>query len=775
MQYFRRVFIVLILPVMIFAQEGGIDSRFHTLDEIYAQLAEWQEIYPQLLMLDTLGYSTNAELPIIAAKISDNPHIREDEPRTLLIGQHHAEEILGNEIVLSVMNELLKTGMQSPQLRAYIQHMESWFIVTMNPEGLQVVMAGDDVTYRKNYTDNNGNGAFDFEPGIGMDIDGVDMNRNYDFCWTHGDSLYQGDYDYYRGPTAFSEDETRVVADFALQQDCIYSFAYHSARSGTPEIIYYPWNFDAGKNPPDYSLIAGFAQSVANKILRQNGISYYRTYPGTSRKGNAHNWMYAKANTVQLLIEVGTNNLQPDSANIEQIVNRNKEAVYYMYDRTIGYEENRHLLTGHITNAVTGEPVEARVTIAEKDAPYLEDRESDAQFGRYWRPLLPGTYTIQVRKMGYYPTNREIVIGNDALTEDFALEPRPVHQVGFQFADGSTGDTLDAKIRLKYLSCDSQNKPLEMTTWFSTMPGGTVELDSGMWRYEAQSLDSPDNYLVRVDTVTVRIDTTVQVLIPQAENTWAEDFSNLSGWDAEGDWTVYTQRTGESVVKSQSGMYYFPEGADLTLTYSEPIPLDGVLGSLALTSWHELEWAYDTAAVEITTAGDSNWVQLKAFTGHPDSGGAWSMEQPQQHFMDLTPWMGESIQIRFRLWADGSQVDRGLHIHHMDIRTTSTFTGNQPESPLPAKFSVGYNYPNPFNPETVIPFSMNRTGEITLRIYNLLGQEVYARTLSITEPGHYKFHWNGRNSHGAQLSSGMYLGRVQWKDHVEQRKLMLIR
>lgn len=766
--------VLMLLPVFGLAQEGGIDARFHTLDEIYAQLTQWETEYPGLFHLDTIGYSTNTQLPILAAKISDNPHIREDKPRTLLIGQHHAEEILGNEIVLSVMRELLEEGMQSPRLRAFIQHMESWFIVTMNPEGLNVVMSGDDVTYRKNLTDNNNNGMFDFEPGIGMDIDGVDMNRNYDFTWIHGDSLYQGDYDYYRGPTAFSESENRAVARFALEQNFIYSFAYHSARSGTPEIIYYPWNYDnTGKTPPDFDAIQTFADIVANKILRQNGVDHYRLHAGTSRKGNAHNWFYAKANTIQLLIEVGTNNLQPDSANIEQIVERNKVGVYYMYDRTIGYNEDRHLLTGRITGAVSGEPLEAWVRVLEKDAPYLEQRKSDPETGRYWRPLMPGTYTIEVCKMGYQPVEREIVIGADDLTEDFALEPRPVHNMDFVFTEMNTGDTVNARIRLKYLFDAGRHHSQTYTTIFSTFQEG-IELDEGLWRYEVEPLSLIWQYFPRIDTIDVRGDTTVNVLLPYAIEAFEDDFSDLSNWSDGGEWTVYTQRDGDAVAKSQSGRFY-PNTSEQILTLNEPITLDGEAATLSLTSWHEIEWEHDSIAVEIRSDTDTTWTALRTFTGHPDSGGTYSMEEPVTHYMDLTPWMDQDVFLRFRLWSDSTIHDRGWHISHLKVETTSQYLSNEHERALPQKFIVEQNYPNPFNPATVIPFEIGGPGEVTLRIYNLLGQEVYRTVQSVQEPGRYQFRWNGTNQTGKQLSSGMYIGRIQWENKVEQRKLMLIR
>ena len=57
--------------------------------------------------LDTLGYSTQEGIPILGMRISDNADQKEDEPRVLFVGQVHAEEILGLEIVIDMMDDLL--------------------------------------------------------------------------------------------------------------------------------------------------------------------------------------------------------------------------------------------------------------------------------------------------------------------------------------------------------------------------------------------------------------------------------------------------------------------------------------------------------------------------------------------------------------------------------------------------------------------------------------------------------------------------------------------
>ena len=75
---------------------------------------------------------------------------------------------------------------------------------------------------------------------------------------------------------------------------------------------------------------------------------------------------------------------------------------------------------------------------------------------------------------------------------------------------------------------------------------------------------------------------------------------------------------------------------------------------------------------------------------------------------------------------------------------------------LPAEFSIAQNYPNPFNPSTSIEFSVPVDADVTLTIYNLLGQVVTTLVNEEVSAGHYSTVWNGADGNGFQVSSGIY-------------------
>jgi flagellar hook assembly protein FlgD len=76
---------------------------------------------------------------------------------------------------------------------------------------------------------------------------------------------------------------------------------------------------------------------------------------------------------------------------------------------------------------------------------------------------------------------------------------------------------------------------------------------------------------------------------------------------------------------------------------------------------------------------------------------------------------------------------------------------------VPTDFALSQNYPNPFNPSTSIEFSVPVDSDVTLRIYNLLGQVVTTLVNEDISAGHYSTVWNGADDNGFQVSSGVYL------------------
>jgi hypothetical protein len=88
----------------------------------------------------------------------------------------------------------------------------------------------------------------------------------------------------------------------------------------------------------------------------------------------------------------------------------------------------------------------------------------------------------------------------------------------------------------------------------------------------------------------------------------------------------------------------------------------------------------------------------------------------------------------------------------------------------PEEFSLHQNYPNPFNPSTTIRYGLPRASQVTLTVYNALGQQV-ARLVNEQQPAGYHDAVFNAN----ELASGVYFYKLQAGDFVQTKKLLLLK
>lgn len=90
-------------------------------------------------------------------------------------------------------------------------------------------------------------------------------------------------------------------------------------------------------------------------------------------------------------------------------------------------------------------------------------------------------------------------------------------------------------------------------------------------------------------------------------------------------------------------------------------------------------------------------------------------------------------------------------------------------------YDLFMNYPNPFNNETTVTFFLRTAGDLSLNIYNMLGQKVRSIFNSYTGSGRYEFRWNGRDDTGNPVSSGIYFCVLKADNINRQIKLMMLK
>ena len=196
-----------------------------------------------------------------------------------------------------------------------------------------------------------------------------------------------------------------------------------------------------------------------------------------------------------------------------------------------------------------------------------------------------------------------------------------------------------------------------------------------------------------------------------------------------------------------------PDNGD---TWSEPIILEN---QSTLPEFENIKpmWVYP-----------ANKVMFQHFDGEHKVGKLGLM------FYDDYTWGSNAITPSYHQTNDGGQV--------MFMELMITFPVGGPTGPeidehtmTPAPRLLGQNYPNPFNPTTTINYTMPRTGEAKLSIYNVKGQLVNTLVNGVKDFGEHKVVWNGTDSKGNNVPSGIYFYRFSTGNHVETNKMMLMK
>ena len=163
--------------------------------------------------------------------------------------------------------------------------------------------------------------------------------------------------------------------------------------------------------------------------------------------------------------------------------------------------------------------------------------------------------------------------------------------------------------------------------------------------------------------------------------------------------------------------------------------------------WRIYESLYDTGWSPATQVNvdEGNQIQPVVFPNHGDSLNLVFQSDPEENW-DI-------------YWSRGS---------------IGTFVSENPNLKSPKTFALFQNYPNPFNVTTVIGYQLPAVGNqptaVSLRVYNLLGQEVATLVDGIQLPGYKSIRWNA-----SSFASGIYFYRLQAGDFVETRKLILLK
>jgi len=255
-----------------------------------------------------------------------------------------------------------------------------------------------------------------------------------------------------------------------------------------------------------------------------------------------------------------------------------------------------------------------------------------------------------------------------------------------------------------------------------------------------------------------------------------EDFeSGFGDWSVdEGSWEVGIPTSGPS--NSHSGQNC--AGTNLEGNYQEPADSRLVSPSFvvppvsknpAVQFWHWFSFsAADYGEVQIRV-NNGNWQPISSQILNTSSG-IWT-----NFYISLTAYADSTVQIAFDFHSVNSgggsnDVSSGWYIDEISIVGYTPTSIHENVKMIPDEYSLQQNYPNPFNPSTTIRYAVSSRQFVTLKVYDVLGNEATSLVKEEKPAGYYEVEFDG-----SDLTSGIYFYKLQAGTFVETKKMIFMK
>ena len=298
--------------------------------------------------------------------------------------------------------------------------------------------------------------------------------------------------------------------------------------------------------------------------------------------------------------------------------------------------------------------------------------------------------------------------------------------------------------------------------WFGSFSAGVTRFDGGTgWTIYQAPATLEDN---RIRDILAASDNTI----------WIATLGGLTHFDGISTWITYTADNSDLHDNNTYSVIEDNDGNIWVGTESGICQFDGI------SSWTCYESATSdiapgrVIALAIDSSGnvwcghkatDADHVMLSNFDGS-STWTAYDINSGANTYIDVT-----AIVVDFSgdIWAAtaGEGVAR--------LRFNSSAAPDNDNPIVPNNFILHQNYPNPFNPATTIEFSLPSKSDISISIYNMLGQQIKTLIDKTVRAGKHAVQWDGTDRRGNDCSSGIYFYRIKTEDYSQTHRMVLLR
>jgi hypothetical protein len=195
-----------------------------------------------------------------------------------------------------------------------------------------------------------------------------------------------------------------------------------------------------------------------------------------------------------------------------------------------------------------------------------------------------------------------------------------------------------------------------------------------------------------------------------------------------------------------------------------------------------------TTLIALNPTLTGNW-SLKAYAGFPDSGEDVLLSNDGSRALN-----GYKILRNGAIIAQGvsattytdSRVPNGSYVYSVIAQYTTgesmaettdsiTILGVDDNLTIPQVTKLIGNYPNPFNPETTISFSLEAKGKVLVEVFNLKGQKIKTLLNKSAESGYHSITWDGKDDFNNEVGSGVFFYKLTTDSYTETRKMIMMK
>jgi hypothetical protein len=304
---------------------------------------------------------------------------------------------------------------------------------------------------------------------------------------------------------------------------------------------------------------------------------------------------------------------------------------------------------------------------------------------------------------------------------------------------------------------------------------GEFELSSLDLGYRLNSGDTVHYYFTVLDDAgspnIARYPENGSLELLMAESEVFEGFEEfgIDNWNVEGAWTIFNQghNGGHSLIFGPG----YPDNAnDLAyMDYSYDLsPYEGAY----ITLYHKnVIDDGDTCFVLISNDGGSSWTRV----GHIEGFSGSSFVYDEYDISDALSIFKHDYRVGFRFVSDPDGNSIGVMLDDIGWLVGQMTGIEDSESELPDRLTLNQNYPNPFNPQTKISFALPQKSMVSIDIYDLLGRKITRILDDELGAGQHIITWDGRDSSGSPVSSGIYFYRLVTDYGTRQAKMTLLK